>query len=131
MTRNVNRKAVIVDDEFDTVKFAIVVLEKENFEVRAATDGEDGLRLIQELKPDVAVIDIGLPNLDGLKLAERIRNDPQLENVAIIFLTSYVDKNCRAEGHRLGAVRYLEKPVSQKEFLDAIQDALAVKQLVA
>ncbi len=125
MSKRSKKKAVIVDDEFDTVKFAVLVLERENFEVYTATDGESGLKLIQEVRPDVAIIDIGLPNLDGLKLVEKIKNHQQLSDVAVIFLTSYVDKSRRAEGHRLGAVRYLEKPVSQKEFLEAVRDAMS------
>ncbi len=124
MNGKAKKKAVIVDDEFDTMKFAVLVLERENFEVHTATDGESGLRLIQEVKPDVAIIDIGLPNLDGLKVAEKIKNDPQLEQVAIIFLTSYVDRMRRAEGRRIGAVKYLEKPTTQKEFLEAVRSAV-------
>lgn len=124
MPQGARKKAVIVDDEFDTVKFAVLLLERENFEVHTATEGDIGLKLIKEVKPDVAIIDIGLPNLDGLKVAEQIKNDPELSNVAIIFLTSYVDKSRRAEGHRIGAVSYLEKPVAQKEFLDAVRKAV-------
>ena len=121
---------VIVEDQDDNRQMVSSLLEMEGFKVDAASDGMAGFRLIQRVKPDVAIIDIGLPELDGFGVAKRVRSDEELSNLdkplVLIALTGYGQPQDIELAHESGFDYHLVKPLQPERLLE-ILGALAVK----
>jgi DNA-binding response OmpR family regulator len=92
-------------------------LQRNGFEVILAKDGPGGLQAAQEHKPDLVVLDLMMPGMDGFEVCRKIRQDPLLARVPIIFLTSSVTKEDKLRAFELGADDYLTKPFHADEFL--------------
>lgn len=111
-------KILVVDDEPHIVSFLRMGLEHEGFVVQVASDGHQALSQVAEFKPDLVVLDLMLPGLDGMDVAERLRRDPDL---LIIMLTARDQVSDRIAGLRAGADDYLVKPFSFEELLARIE----------
>ncbi len=102
-----------------------VQLKLRGYRVRTARDGEDALHAIADERPAVIVTDILMPRMDGFALAHRVRTDPQMASVPIIFLSAtYVSAEDEQFALNLGAERFLAKPVDSDELFVAVADAL-------
>ncbi len=112
---------LLVDDEPDLVELLSYSLEREDFRVVTAKDGVEGLLMAQQEKPDVIVLDIMMPNMDGIELCERLREDAQLRLTPIVMLTARTGEHDEIEGLEAGADDYLPKPISPKLFLSRIK----------
>ncbi len=104
------KKICIVDDEPMIVEMYKIKLEEEGYEVVSAGDGLAGFSIIKKEKPDLALIDIVMPNEDGLSLMRRIKNDSEISATPIIVLTNLDDAQTRKTACQLGALFYLVKP---------------------
>ena len=111
----------LVDDDRNILTSVAMALEAEHFEVRTYKDGEDALVGIHQNLPDLAVIDIKMPRLDGMELLEKIRKK---SNLPVIFLTSKDDEVDELLGLRMGADDYITKPFSQRLLLERIRTLL-------
>ncbi|MGD0751789.1 MAG: response regulator transcription factor [Anaerolineales bacterium] len=113
---------LLVDDEPSIVQLARMYLERENFRVEAAGDGEAALETIRRLNPDLIVLDVMLPRLDGLEVCRRLRaeNNP----VAVIMLTARDEDIDKILGLELGADDYLTKPFNPRELVARIKAIL-------
>ncbi|HTX91058.1 MAG TPA: response regulator transcription factor [Anaerolineales bacterium] len=113
---------LLVDDEPSIVQLARMYLERENFRVEAAGDGEAALERIDRLKPDLVVLDVMLPKMDGFEVCRRVRagNDP----VAIIMLTARDEDIDKILGLELGADDYLTKPFNPRELVARVKAIL-------
>ena len=111
----------LVDDDRNILTSVSMALEAEHFEVRTYKDGEDALVGIHQNPPDLAVIDIKMPRLDGMELLEKIRKK---SNLPVIFLTSKDDEVDELLGLRMGADDYITKPFSQRLLLERIRTLL-------
>ncbi len=106
-----NRKTILlVDDDPIEVKLVQLVLAGREYDVMAAGDGEAGLRLAVERRPDLIILDISMPVMDGYETADRLRRSPQLASVPIIFLTSRQPELDEGRAFAHGAAMYLRKP---------------------
>ncbi|MBU0495236.1 MAG: response regulator transcription factor [Chloroflexi bacterium] len=105
---------LVVDDEPKVVKLARDYLERAGFVVHSAADGPQALALAREIKPDLVVLDLNLPGLDGLDVCRTLRRD---SDVPIIMLTARVDEADRLIGLELGADDYIVKPFSPRELV--------------
>ena len=113
---------LLVDDEPSIVQLARMYLERENFRVEAAGDGEAALEAVRRLTPQLIVLDVMLPKLDGLEVCRRLRaeNNP----VAIIMLTARDEDIDKILGLELGADDYLTKPFNPRELVARIKAIL-------
>jgi DNA-binding response OmpR family regulator len=112
---------VVVDDERPLVDLVSRYLRREGYEVHAAYDGEEAIAVIGEVEPDVIVLDLMLPGIDGLEVARRVREDA---DPYIVMLTARTDEVDRIVGLRVGADDYVTKPFSPNELVARIQAML-------
>ncbi len=120
-------RVLIVDDEPKIVRLARDYLEHSGFEVLEAGNGQDALRLARAERPNVVVLDLGLPDMDGLDVARALR---QASHVPIIVLTARGDESDRIVGLELGADDYVVKPFSPKELVARVRAVLRRAELV-
>jgi chemosensory pili system protein ChpA (sensor histidine kinase/response regulator) len=100
------------------------VLEAYDFEVITARDGVEATELMQERVPDLLLLDIEMPRMDGYQVAEYVRADARLRNVPIIMITSRAGKKHRDRGTQAGANAYLSKPYKESELIDEVKKLL-------
>ena len=116
----------LVDDDRNILTSVCMALEAEGFEVRTYTDGSEALRGITQRPPDLAVLDIKMPRMDGMELLQRLRQTTQLP---VIFLTSKDDEVDELMGLRMGADDYIKKPFSQRLLIERIRALLRRESL--
>jgi len=123
-------KIALVDDDRNILTSVSMALEAEGFEVETYTDGQQALDAFNKKMPDIAVLDISMPRMDGMDLLQRVR---QKSSIPVIFLTSKDDEIDEVLGLRMGADDFIKKPFSQRLLVERIrsllrrQDALAGK----
>ncbi len=117
-------KILVVDDEPDALELIGFNLEKAGFEVATAEDGAEALRKARELAPSALVLDLMLPEMDGLDVCKALRADPRTAGTAIIMLTAKAAEVDRVLGLELGADDYLTKPFSPRELVLRIRKLL-------
>ena len=118
------RLVLIIDDEQDLIELVRYNLEKEGFDVLSAVDGESGFSLAVARNPDVIVIDLMLPGMDGLDVCRMLRAESGTAGIPIIFLTAKASEADRIVGLELGADDYMTKPFSPRELLARIRALL-------
>ncbi|HOO51330.1 MAG TPA: response regulator transcription factor [Alphaproteobacteria bacterium] len=116
-----SQKIVLVDDDRNIVTSVRILLESEGFSVSAFHDGEEGLVGILKENPDLCVLDVKMPRMDGLELVTKLR---EVSQVPVIFLTSKDDEVDQILGFRLGADDYITKPFSQRLLIERIRTVL-------
>ncbi|HLY52440.1 MAG TPA: response regulator, partial [Steroidobacteraceae bacterium] len=112
--------AMVVDDSITVRRVTQRLLERNGMRVITARDGLDAVALLQDNLPDVILLDIEMPRMDGYEVAAHVRNDPRLKDVPIIMVTSRVGEKHRARAIELGVDDYLGKPYQEAQLLDAI-----------
>jgi chemosensory pili system protein ChpA (sensor histidine kinase/response regulator) len=112
--------ALVVDDSITVRRVTQRLLERNGMRVLTARDGMDAIALLQDNVPDVILLDIEMPRMDGYEVAAHVRNDPRLKDVPIIMVTSRVGEKHRARAIELGVDDYLGKPYQEAQLLDAI-----------
>ncbi|MDE2050079.1 MAG: Hpt domain-containing protein [Gammaproteobacteria bacterium] len=112
--------ALVVDDSITVRRVTQRLLERNGMRVLTARDGMDAVGLLQDHVPDVILLDIEMPRMDGYEVAAHVRNDSRLKDVPIIMITSRVGEKHRARAIELGVDDYLGKPYQEAELLDAI-----------
>lgn len=117
-------RIVVIEDEKDIAELLRFTLQKEGYEVRCAARGREGLELIRRGPVDLALIDIMLPDLDGLELCKRVRADRGLQGLPVIFLTAKGEEVDRIVGLEMGADDYVVKPFSPRELVARIRAVL-------
>jgi chemosensory pili system protein ChpA (sensor histidine kinase/response regulator) len=112
--------AMVVDDSITVRRVTQRLLERNGMRVLTARDGMDAVALLQDNIPDVILLDIEMPRMDGYEVAAHVRSDPRLKDVPIIMVTSRVGEKHRARAIELGVDDYLGKPYQEAQLLDAI-----------
>lgn len=115
---------VVADDDDDVLALVAYRLERSGYDIVRAHDGEEALRLILERRPDLAVLDVMMPGLDGYELTRRIRQDEATSRMPIILLTARVQEADVTRGFEAGADDYIEKPFSPQELRARVQSIL-------
>lgn len=116
-----NEKILVIDDEEKILNLVTSYLEKEGYEYFTAQDGITGLKLARDIKPDIIVLDIMLPGMDGIELLSQLRRD---SDVYVILLTARTEETDKIVGLSLGADDYVTKPFSPRELTARIKAAL-------
>ena len=122
-----NRKILIVDDEKDFVIILNKILKKQNYLVSVAYDGEDGLKKIFEIKPDLVILDLNMPKMNGYEVCKKVREKFSFKDVAILFLTVRTLEKDFLEGFSCGSDDYIVKPFDTRELLTRINNLLKEK----
>lgn len=117
-------KILVVDDEPDIVEFISYNLRSKGYQIVTANDGIEAVRKAKEFKPDLVLLDVMMPNKDGMQALKEMRQTPGLENIAIIFLTALSDEKSEIEGLKLGADDYIAKPIKPELLVTRIAAAL-------
>ena len=115
---------LVVDDEKDLVDLVKYHLEKEGLKCLEARDGETALQVAKERIPDLVVLDLMLPGLDGLEVCRKLRKDPKTSSIAIIMLTAKAEEVDRIVGLEMGADDYMVKPFSPRELVARVKAVL-------
>jgi CheY-like chemotaxis protein len=104
-------KVLVVDDNADSADMLAALVEARGYLARAAHDGESALAHARDFMPDVAFVDIGLPDIDGFEVARRLRAEPTLARIKLVALTGYGTDDDRAQTAEAGFDRHVVKPI--------------------
>jgi len=117
------KKILVVDDEESFVKMVKLNLEETgNYEVRIETKGAQAFDSAKEFKPDMILLDVIMPDVDGGEVMRRIKSDNSLKNIPVVFLTAIVEENeIVAEDGIIGGHLFIAKPVTTEKLIDCIQ----------
>ncbi len=116
--------ALVVDDSITMRRVTQRLLERHGVRVLTARDGLDAISVLQEHEPDIILLDIEMPRMDGYQFASHVRNDPKIENVPIIMITSRSGEKHRARAIEIGVNDYLSKPYQEGQLTKAIETLL-------
>ena len=119
------RQVLVVDDEPDVLLLCRVNLEFEGYEVATAPDGQAGLEACRELRPDVVLLDVMMPRMDGWQTLEAIKADPELAHIPVVMLTAKVQDEDQIRGWSEGAAEYITKPFSPLSLSKVIATVIA------
>ena len=117
-------RVLVVDDEAPIRLLCRVNLEAEKMEVLEAADGESGLETARVEKPDVVLLDVMMPGMDGFEVAERLLDDDATREIPLVFLTARAELRDRARGLELGGVDYITKPFNPVELASVVESLL-------
>lgn len=117
-------KVLVVDDEDNIIELIRLGLRYEGFEVEVASNGEQGLMLAQRINPDLIILDVMMPGINGLEVCRRLRSNPTTTDIPVLMLTAKDDVNDRILGLQTGADDYLTKPFDFYELLERIKAIL-------
>ena len=113
-------KIVFCEDEIMIQKLLRVILRSANHELYIASDGAEGLELIERVRPDLIFTDIAMPVCNGYELADAVKAQPHLAHIPIIFVSARAQSSELKEGYRHGAVSYIVKPFSAADLHEKI-----------
>lgn len=126
MNQSKKQKILVVDDEPLNISIVVEILENE-YDLLVATNGEKSLQIVfSDMKPDLILLDIMMPGLDGFEVIQRIKNNPDAKDIPIIFLTAKQENENIVRGFNLGAVDYVAKPFQREELLVRIKNTLQI-----
>lgn len=117
-------RILVVEDNELNLKLLRDLFETQGFEVHEALTGPDGLRLAGSLTPDLIVLDIQLPDLDGLSVAKKLKADPATRAIPILALTAYAMRQDEEAALKSGCDAYVPKPIRTREFLARVKSML-------
>lgn len=119
-----DKTILVVDDEKDLLDLIEYNLKKEGFNVIKAENGEEGIERAKKFNPDLVLMDIMMPKMDGMEAVEKMRKDDQLKSIPIIFLTARSDEKTEVEGLNKGGDDYITKPISTTKLISRIKAVL-------
>lgn len=115
---------LVVDDEQDLLDLIEYNLKKEGYRVIKAENGVEALEIAKDQKPDLVLLDIMMPKMDGLEVCRRMRSDVNLHHIPVIFLTARGDEKTEVDGLEIGADDYITKPISTVKLISRIKAVL-------
>lgn len=119
-----DRKTILVVDDTEWNRDLIVQLLEEDYTVLQAGDGEEGVKRTKEKRPDLILMDLGMPVMDGWEATRRIKANDELKHIPIIAVTSHAMVGDEVEARRAGCDDYLPKPIDEEELLKKIKKFL-------
>jgi two-component system sensor histidine kinase/response regulator len=128
MTKSFSPAILIVDDNPQNVQVLGKLLQENKYEIEFATNGQAALEWLNTRQFDLILLDINMPGMDGFDVCRKIRSNPDLKNVPVIFLSSDTERESILNGFELGAQDYLTKPFDSRELLVRVRTHLALKE---
>jgi two-component system alkaline phosphatase synthesis response regulator PhoP len=123
-TGNSNYKILLVDDEPDIIEFVSYNLKKEGYNVFTASNGKDAVEIATSEVPHLIILDVMMPDMDGIETCRQIREVPELKNVIVAFLTARNEDYSQIAGFEVGADDYINKPIKPRVLLSRIKALL-------
>jgi signal transduction histidine kinase len=120
---------LIIDDEPDMRRYIVDLIDRENYKILQATDGESGLKIAQEQMPDIIILDLMLPKIDGLNVCKILKKDKKTKSIKIILLTARTDEGAKITALRNGADDFVTKPFSSLEIKTRVNNLLEGSKL--
>ncbi|MFN6495960.1 MAG: response regulator [Nostoc sp. DedQUE01] len=120
---------LIVDDNPTNLSLLCEALNSEGFRFRVAVDGESAIAQVERNQPELILLDVQMPGIDGFETCRRLKANPVSQNIPIIFTTALADTDSKTKGFSLGAVDYIPKPFAQEEVIARVRVHLQLKQL--
>lgn len=120
-----NKKILIVDDEPDILKIVIFRLKTKGYQTISATSGEEALHLVAETKPDLIILDLRMPGINGDEVCRKIKADQDLCDIPVILLTASTGQDIEQLAKEIGAVDFIRKPFDNQEFINKIESILS------
>lgn len=117
-------KILVVDDEQDIIEFLSYNLKKEGYRVFAARDGQEAISLAKQVVPDLVILDVMMPGMDGIETCEKLRDIPELRDLVIAFLTARPEDYTQIAGFQAGGDDYITKPIRPRVFISRIKALL-------
>lgn len=124
-----NRQVLIVDDNPTNLDVLFDYLDAQEFEVLVAESGDDALEQLNQIKPDIILLDVMMPGLDGFETCRRLKSSTRLSNIPVIFMTALNNEKDRVKGFEVGAIDYVTKPLFYQEVMARINTHLTVSML--
>ena len=121
---NTSKKVIVIEDEPDIQEIIVHNLLRDGYQVEATPNGERGLELVRRLEPDLVLLDLMLPGLDGVEVCRRMKTDPRTRAVSIIMVTARGEESDVVLGLGLGADDYVSKPFSPRELMERVKAVL-------
>jgi DNA-binding response OmpR family regulator len=115
---------LVADDDDDILLLVTTRLRRDGFDVLQASNGDRAFELARERRPDIAVLDIGMPGLNGLEVLEHIRDDDELREMLVVLLTAKAQESDVRRGYETGADAYIKKPFSPTELSTKVRELL-------
>jgi DNA-binding response OmpR family regulator len=122
-----NERILVIEDDLGALRLAQYVLQYEGYEVLTATNGLAGLKKAQSEQPDLVILDVMLPGVDGFEICHRLRAEPQTAQLPILMLSAKAQAVDLAMGLKVGADDYLSKPTDAAEIVRRVKKLLAGK----
>jgi CheY-like chemotaxis protein len=122
-----NATILIIEDNPLNVELASDLLEASGFQVHTTCTAEDGIRLAREVSPELVLMDIGLPGMDGLCATRALKSDPATSHLVVVGLTAHAMKGDEQTALDAGCDGYLTKPIDTRTFVAAIKDFIAAR----
>ena len=120
----ISKKILIIEDDPSFSRAINHIIEKEGYDVVSASNGMTGMRMAKEENPDLLILDVMLPGLDGFEICSRLRNDPETATLPIVMLSAKGQEADKTTGLKVGANEYLTKPVDRELLLGKITSLL-------
>ncbi|MCS7251490.1 MAG: response regulator [Anaerolineae bacterium] len=118
-------RILLIDDDVQLLQMIRMMLERAGYEVFTSAEGADGIEKVRQLQPDLVILDLMMPDIDGFQVLQAIRSDPLISETPVLVLTARAQVVDREAALAARADDYLAKPVSQKELLDRVQEVLS------
>jgi two-component system sensor histidine kinase/response regulator len=122
-------KILVVDDQPINIKLLQRKLERQGMDVTVAYNGKEALKLVEQFVPDLILLDIMMPEMDGIETCNHLKSNPQTETIPIIFITAKASKEGKLEGLEAGAVDYITKPIDLDETLARVNTQLRLQEM--
>jgi DNA-binding response OmpR family regulator len=122
-------KILAVDDDSNNIAILEELLSNDHFDLKITSNGEQALQLARELQPDIILLDIMMPGMDGYEVCRRLREHPTLKETKILMLSARAMNSEKLKGYRAGADDYITKPFDGDEFLERVRIHLRPKNI--
>jgi DNA-binding response OmpR family regulator len=120
-------RILIADDEPNIVLALELLMKREGYEIRSVSDGESAIEAAKSFRPDLVLLDVMMPRMDGYEVCQRLRADPETKGVVIVMLTAKGREVEREKGMALGADLYITKPFSTRDVVRSVKEVLAAQ----
>lgn len=121
------KRILLVDDEAQLVEMVVMRLEASGYEIITAVDGQEGLDKARQVNPDLIILDLMLPKIDGYKVCRMLKFDEKYKNIPILMFSARAQEQDRQMGLHVGADAYITKPFDPKSLLEKIEELLSKK----
>lgn len=121
-------RILVVDDTLENIQVLGIVLKKEGYVINVAQDGKTALEMVEKVQPNLILLDIVMPEMDGYEVCRRLKQNPETKEIPVIFLTAKADTESIVAGFETGAVDYITKPFRKQELLARVKTHLELRR---